>query len=68
MSRQILGWFAALWLGGLALGGCPSYVVHTSTQPGQVYVVDTNGSDKVYSCDARNGRPICYRVHEIKRR
>jgi hypothetical protein len=56
---------------GLALSqsACAHYSVVHTTRTGQVYVVCQYpfSSDEVYSCDAREGAPICYRARELQR-
>jgi len=55
---------------GLTLlqSACAHYSIHQTTRPGQVYVVCDYpfSSDEVYSCDARDGAPICYRTQESR--
>ena len=60
--------FLAL-LGVTALGGCARYTLYRPTQSGQVYVVRHKWarSDVVYSCDARNVDPVCFRTQEVAR-
>jgi hypothetical protein len=60
-----------LFAAGLTLfqSGCAHYSIRRSTRPDQVYVVCGRvlSSDEVYSCDARDGAPICYRTQEFQR-
>ncbi len=58
---------AACWL--LLETGCTHYTVYHTSRPEQVYIVRRNAlqSDVVYSCDARNNAPVCYRTEEVGR-
>ena len=61
-----------IWLGlaGLATlaTGCGQYLIYQASRSGQIYVVHKQfmHDDVVYSCDATNSTPICYRTQEIE--